>query len=338
MARVPVETASDVIINPCGALDGDWRAELGVFIFQAWLSGQETRPNVNDKNHSRLHIAVVGASSGIGAAISRALSSDGHQLYLCARRSDMLKAVAEDCPSAKWRRCDMSKEVEAAEFAAWVGQETDKIDVLINCAATIGPIGPLWQVGFEKWRTAIEVNLFGTFLAINNFIPLMKHHESSRIINLAGGGAFNAFPYYSAYAVSKAAVVRLTETLAVELAPMDIAVNAMAPGFVATDIHSGTLAAGPEKAGTSFYEETRRKLVDGATPIEVPVECVRFLISEEASGLTGKTISAGFDPWGSSDFRDRIAEINESDVYAMRRINPVDLPPGSLKTSLDSGK
>ena len=155
-----------------------------------------------------------------------------------------------------------------------------------------------------------------------------------KIVTFSGGGAFNSLPRYSAYAASKAAVVRLTETLADELRPRGIAVNGVAPGFVKTEIHDATLAAGPDAAGPEFFAMTQAKLADGAVPIDVPVDCVRFLLSSAARSLTGKTISANFDPWSSAVFQKHIEELGQSDLYTMRRINLVNLDEEGIVAAL----
>ena len=99
-------------------------------------------------------------------------------------------------------------------------------------------------------------------------------------------------------------------------------------------IHDATIAAGPMGAGTKHHEHTQKLLREGAVPMEVVVECVRFLLSPAAAHLTGKTISASFDPWRRPDFSEHISDINASDVYTMRRVNPDHLADGSLKTWL----
>src|SRR5262249_4714064 len=136
------------------------------------------------------------------------------------------------------------------------------------------------------------------------------------------------------YATSKAAVVRLTECLAEELRPQGIAINAVAPGMVATDIHRATLEAGPGKAGSQHHQRTRAGMAQGGGPIAGPGACGRFLLSREADGLTGKTIAANFDPWRTAEFRAHVAEITKSEVYTMRRINPSHIPDGPLKELL----
>ena len=283
-----------------------------------------------------LQIIITGASSGIGAALTHALSADGHYLYVCARRADRLAEITKDGTVGMWRTCDVSQEQDVADFIEWVTEHTRHVDALINCAAVIGPIGPVLETDSQQWLNTIAINLFGTYLMIKFVVPLMKETQHPRIISFSGGGAFNTFPNYSAYAVSKVAVVRLTENLAIELAPLGITVNAVAPGFVATEIHEETMRVGPDKAGEEYFQYTQRLLREGAVPMEVPVACVRFLLSEQAEDLTGKTISASFDPWATRVFQERIAEINQSDLYALRRINLVNLPDGPLRTVLNA--
>jgi NAD(P)-dependent dehydrogenase (short-subunit alcohol dehydrogenase family) len=182
-------------------------------------------------------------------------------------------------------------------------------------------------------------NLFGSFLTIKYFLPLLENAPAPRIINLSGGGAFSPFPNYSAYACAKAALVRLTETLAVELAPRGIAINALAPGFVATKTHETTMASGPERAGPVQFHRTARLLQQSddepaAARMEAVRQCVRALLSPAYRGLTGKTISANFDPWDSEAFRRHLNDITRSELYTMRRTNLVNLPDGYLRASL----
>lgn len=283
----------------------------------------------------RRHVVITGASSGIGAALTKSLAADGCALYVCGRTITDLDDVTRRNIIAFGHPCDVSKEAQVAAFVEKIRARTSHVDGLINCAGHFGAIGPLVDTDSREWLSALEVNLFGTYLMIKHIVPLMKSGSRSSIINFAGGGAFSPFPNYSAYAVSKAAVVRLTETLAVELAASQIAVNAVAPGFVATRIHEATLRVGPDKAGEEHFNYTQRMATQGKDAMERAVSCVQFLLSESAHGLTGKTISAGFDPWSTSAFRERIASINQSDLYTMRRINLVNLPDDALKEDLD---
>jgi NAD(P)-dependent dehydrogenase (short-subunit alcohol dehydrogenase family) len=282
---------------------------------------------------SRKSIVITGASSGIGAALTRALATDGHELFVCARRTDRLAQVVEGYRSVFHAGCDVGQELEVGSFFRQVGERTNSLDVLIHCAAILGPIGVFDEVNSDQWMAAVRTNLFGAYLVAKNAVPLMQVERRPRIILLSGGGAFDPMPRVSAYGVSKAAIVRLVETLAVELAPRNIAVNAVAPGFVATEIHQATLAAGRERAGEQ-YDKTVRLVSEWDDSMDVPIDCVRYMISEAASRLTGKTISARYDPWGEPEFDQRIDQLMASPLYTTQRTVPAHLEDRALAEPL----
>jgi NAD(P)-dependent dehydrogenase (short-subunit alcohol dehydrogenase family) len=281
-----------------------------------------------------LRVLITGASSGIGAALVESLAKDGHRLFVCARRKELLDQVTRGGSLAIGHACDVSQEAEVQRLIESIAAETPYLDAVLNCAGSVGAIGPMASTDSRTWFEAISVNLFGPYLVNKHALRLLAGSPRPRIINFAGGGAFSPFKNYSAYATSKAAIVRLTECLAAELAEDGIAVNAVAPGFVATGWHDATLAAGADQAGGLHYNRTKAILEGQGVPISVPVDCVRFLLSDDALGLTGKTISANFDPWRTEAFRLRIQDIARSDLYTMRRVNIVNLPPGLLRSAL----
>lgn len=281
-----------------------------------------------------LRIAIMGASSGIGAALARELAGDGHHIYICARRVERLSAVASQSDSIRAYVCDVSSESDLASFVAKLQADTKALDVVINCAGGFGEIGAIDQTDTDRWWRTIEVNLKGTYLIIKHLLPLLTKGNVPRIINLAGGGAFSPFPNFSAYACSKAAVIRLTECLAEELFPRGVRINGLAPGFIATEMHQATIAAGEERVGRMQFQRTKAILEQGPGPMEKVVSCVRRLISPELDELTGKTLSANFDPWQTEAFEELVSDITRSDLYTMRRINVVNLPDGRLRTTL----
>lgn len=280
-------------------------------------------------------ILVAGASAGIGAALVRALAGDGHRVFACARRLDRLREVTEQDRLAASTRCDVGEEADVRALVEWLRAQTDALDAAILCAGAFGPIGPFEATDSDGWLATLRANVFGTYLVAKHALPLLERGQRPRILTFSGGGAFGTFPRYSAYATSKAAVVRLTECLADELRPRGIAVNAVAPGMVATEIHEATLRAGAGLAGGVHFDRTRAVLeAGGGVPMSVPVDCVRFLLSEAADGLTGKTIAANFDPWREERFRALVKAIAASDVYTLRRINPAHLGDDPLKERL----
>jgi NAD(P)-dependent dehydrogenase (short-subunit alcohol dehydrogenase family) len=153
-------------------------------------------------------------------------------------------------------------------------------------------------------------------------VARFKKSRYGKIINLSGGGATNPLPNISAYAASKAAVVRLTETLAEELRSFAIDVNAIAPGALNTRLLDDVLKAGPEKVGADFYARAIKQLQEGGVPLELGAALCLYLASAESDGVTGKLLSAKWDPWAS--LHARKSELDSSDIYTLRRIVPED--------------
>jgi NAD(P)-dependent dehydrogenase (short-subunit alcohol dehydrogenase family) len=267
---------------------------------------------------TRKSIAITGASSGFGAAFARALADDGHDLFICARRLDRLADIAAGCSAIYYARCDVSREADVRRFFREIRERTPSLDAVIHCAAILGPLGTFDAVKSEEWLAAITTNLFGTYVLAKHALPLLLPEKRPRILVLSGGGAFDPMPNVSAYGVAKAAIVRFVETLAVELKPRNVAVNALAPGFAATEIHKATLAAGRERAGKHF-DKTVELISSWDRSMEVPVSCIRYMLSDAAGKLTGKTISAWYDPWGEPEFDQHIDEINDSPLYSTQR-------------------
>lgn len=280
-----------------------------------------------------LNVLITGAGSGIGEELAKSLADDGHKVIICGRTKAKLKKVALTNKNISFFKCDVSKENDIKKFVKQVKKNFNYIDVLVNNAAVFGPIGRFDLTDSKKWRETIDINLFSVYLVSKYFLPLLLSSKTKKIVNIAGGGAFSAFPNYSAYAVTKAGVVRFSENLAEELKDLGVTVNCVSPGFVNTDLHKATLFAGEKLAGKQ-YQITKEKMTKGAIPIDVPIKCIKFLISENSNGLTGKSISASFDKWDNPLFKDLISEINDSDLYTQKRINIDNLTDQNLKNKL----
>lgn len=276
---------------------------------------------MNDKS---LNILITGGGSGIGAAITKELSKENNKIIICGRRENKLKEIASNNKNIYFKKCDVSDEKSVLELLDFVKNRFNYLDVIINCAGIFGAINRFDKTDSLLWKKTFEINAFGTYLICKHFLNLLIKSDTKKIINFSGGGAFSPFPNYSAYAVSKASVVRFSENLACELKNLGVQINCIAPGFIATELHKESLNAG-EKAAGEQYDMTVKKLKNGSVPIETPVNCVKFLLSNKSNGLTGKTISATFDKWNSNNFQKSINKINESDLYTLRRINLINL-------------
>ena len=166
---------------------------------------------------------ITGANRGLGEAIARAFAREGAGLVLAARDGVLLKQVAADLSTGakqkvEWVSADVCEAAGIDAIRDRALETFGRVDILVNNAGVYGPIGPFEEVDWQEWSQALNVNLFGTFAMSRAIVPIMKRQGYGKIINLSGGGATAPLPRFTAYAASKAAVVRLTETIAEELA------------------------------------------------------------------------------------------------------------------------
>jgi NAD(P)-dependent dehydrogenase (short-subunit alcohol dehydrogenase family) len=268
---------------------------------------------------------VTGAGGGIGRAISVALARQGSSLVLVDSRKseieDARRELAAIAPKTEAFETDVTSETEVKSVVGSALRTFGTIDILVNCAGIYGPIGFVTDVDSEKWLETIHINLYGTFLFIKTVLPVMIRNKKGKIINMSGGGAVSPFPRFSAYSASKAAVVRLTETLAEEVKEYNIDINAIAPGAVNTRMLDEALAAG-EAAGKDFMARAIKQKQEGGVPPDKVAELAVFLASPESGGLSGKLISLLWDKW--KEIPQHLGDVMSSDVYAMRRIIPED--------------
>jgi NAD(P)-dependent dehydrogenase (short-subunit alcohol dehydrogenase family) len=184
-----------------------------------------------------------------------------------------------------------------------------------------GPKGAIEDADWSQWTRAIEINLFGSVLPARALIPHFTARGYGKVVQLSGGGATGPLPGLSAYAASKAAVVRFAETLAEELREHRVDVNAIAPGALNTRMLDEVLSAGAERVGEDFYRRAIEQQKSGGVPLRKGAELAVFLGSPASDGITGKLLSAVWDPW--ADLPEHLVEL-ESDVYTLRRIVPGD--------------
>jgi NAD(P)-dependent dehydrogenase (short-subunit alcohol dehydrogenase family) len=259
---------------------------------------------------------------GIGFDVAKKCTEEGAQLIIVSRhRDDLENAIKMVNATAKkhiYYAIDVSQQDKVKNMAADIEKNTNFIDGLVNCAGIYGPIGKTDEINPLEFTNAININLLGTFYMCYYFIPLLKKSRRGKIVNYSGGGAANAFPNYAAYAVSKTGIVRFSENLALEFKNDDIDINAIAPGFVITRLHQETLKAG-KKAGEEFFKKTIDQINKGGIPSDMAVKLTVFLLSSNSDGITGKFISAPWDPWQDEKFQAKLK--NDEDFATLRRID-----------------
>lgn len=273
---------------------------------------------------------VVGAGRGIGEAIALRFAAEGAKLILAARTASELKAITDIVKAkggtAHFLVTDVTVSSEVASLVQKSIELHGRIDILVNAAGVYGPIGRAWEVDASEWANTFSANLFGPFLLCQSVVPHMIRTGGGKIVNFSGGGATSPLCRFSAYGVSKAALVRLTETLAEEVKEFNIQVNAIAPGAVDTRLQDSVLAAG-ERAGDLLHRIRRlRETGEGGTQREVPAELAVFLASEASLNLTGRLISAPNDKWESWT-EERIEQVMSQPWFTLRRMDPYTLRP-----------
>ena len=213
---------------------------------------------------------------------------------------------------------DISKDKEVSSVVASTLEQLGTCHILVNNAGIYGPKGNLEDVDWAEWIKAIEINVYGSVLMCRKLIPHFKLQRYGKVIQLSGGGATNPLPKISAYAVSKAAIVRFSETLAEEVRGYGIDINALAPGALNTRMLEEILMAGPEVVGKDFYERSLSQKESGGASMDRAAELALFLASSHSDGITGKLISAVWDNW--EVWPNHISELDRTDAFTLRRI------------------
>ncbi len=273
---------------------------------------------------------ITGANQGLGRAIAEHFVRAGASVLLTARGEELLQQTATELTrfathtgqKVLTRVADVSKPGDCRATADMARAELPDPCVLVNNAGVYGPFGLIEDNDWNEWMKAVEVNLFGTVLMCQALLPHMRAAKYGKIVNLSGGGATAPLPRISAYAASKAAVVRFTETLAEETRGAGIDVNAVAPGALNTRLMDDLIAAGPDKVGAAFYEKMTRTRDSGGTPLVKGAELCLFLASADSDGISGRLLSAVWDDWANLPAcREQLAT---GDIYTLRRITPED--------------
>lgn len=271
---------------------------------------------------------ITGANRGLGLEIARAYLRAGAAVFLSARDGNRLEgevhALRGEHSGAEigFAPGDVSREEDVKLVVAEALRRFPNLNILVNNAGVYGPIGPLESIDWSAWTEALAINLYGSVLMIRSLLPHFKAKRYGKIVQLSGGGATKPMPRFSAYAASKAAVVRLVETVADEARPFNIDANSIAPGAVNTGMLDEVLQAGPEIAGAQYYEQSvKQKETGGASPSEGAALAV-FLASAASDGITGRLISALWDRY--DEWPARWDEIAATDAYTLRRITGRD--------------
>ncbi|MGE5303450.1 MAG: SDR family NAD(P)-dependent oxidoreductase [Alphaproteobacteria bacterium] len=232
-------------------------------------------------------IVVTGGAGGIGSEICRCLAADGLKVVVADYAKEAAEQVAADIRQAKGDaiavQVDVGSKDSVAEMMKQALAKYGQVDILFNGAGVMTRM-PVVELPEEEWDRVLRINLKGTFLCSQAAAKHMIPKKRGCIINIASGRGVAGQARSAHYAASKAGVIAFTKSLAVELAPDDIPVNAICPG--ATDTPMSRAGATPEEFKK---REAVPPLMDGLTRKEEIVGLIRYLLSDAARYVTGQT-------------------------------------------------
>jgi len=232
---------------------------------------------------------VTGASKGIGRAIAGAYAREGASVVLASRSMDLLETSAREIKQAGGEALAVSVDIRNVESINDLVKKTvdqyGRLDLLVNNAGiTMG--GPSEDLAPEAWRTALETDLFGVFFASQAAARIMMPQGGGGIINISSINGILAAPRRAAYCASKAAVNELTKVLAIEWADRKIRVNAIAPGYVRTELVQDVI----DKGAISLDAILRRTPQGRIGEVEDIAGLAVYLASDESSYMTGSVV------------------------------------------------
>jgi NAD(P)-dependent dehydrogenase (short-subunit alcohol dehydrogenase family) len=235
---------------------------------------------------------VTGGTRGIGAAIVRLFSEEGAAVWFCGRRpepgEELERELREAGREVTFARCDVSREADVSGLVGAVVERHGRLDVVVSNAG-IGPSATVERTTLELWREVLDANVTSMFLVAKHAIPALRRSGGGSIVNLGSTYGVVGAAGSTAYAVSKAAAISFSRSLALEVAADRIRVNALCPGATETPMHQEWLAAQPDPEVSRRELLGRHPLGRLSTPAE-QAQAALFLASDESQFVTGHAL------------------------------------------------
>jgi NADP-dependent 3-hydroxy acid dehydrogenase YdfG len=232
-------------------------------------------------------VVLTGASRGIGAAAAEALAWEGAALLLLARSAEAIAALAarlrRDGAQVEAVACDVAEYGQVAAAVTRANEVFGRVDVLINNAGVIEPIGPLATADPRAWTHATDINFKGVFNGMRAVLPGMRAQHSGVIVNLGSGAAHNPLEGWSHYCAAKAATHMLTRCAHLENRGRGIRVFSLSPGTVATDMQRAVKASGINPVSQMDFASH--------APPEAPARALVWLCTDDAADFAGQEVS-----------------------------------------------
>lgn len=258
-------------------------------------------------NKDQLVLITAGAS-GIGKVLATGFLQAGYQVHICDVDADALKRAKQDAPELGTSLTDVSDPEQVREMFAEVRERHGALKVLINNAGIAGPTAPVESISTVDWQKTLAVDLDGPFFCCREAVPLMRKSEGASIINISSNAGLFGFPNRLPYTVSKWALIGMTKTLAMELGPGGIRVNAICPGSVAGERIDRVIERDARQQGASVEQIKRQYTRQSSMRCFVEPEDVAamalFLASPAGARISGQAIGVDGHTEGLSNFQD----------------------------------
>jgi NAD(P)-dependent dehydrogenase (short-subunit alcohol dehydrogenase family) len=241
-----------------------------------------------------MRVLVTAGASGIGAAIAAAFAETGADIHVCDIDDAVLAAFKKRFPSSEVTHADVADETQVVALFETQRSRFDGLDVLINCAGIAGPTAGVDKVTAEDWSRTIAVNLTGQFLCLRHAVPMLRESKHANIVCISSVGGRLGFPWRTPYAATKWGVVGIVKSLAIELGPENIRVNAVLPGAVEGPRIDAVISARAKREGVEESELrkeylSRISLRRMVTADDVALTCL-FLCSPAGQNISGQAI------------------------------------------------
>ena len=248
-----------------------------------------------NKKQTPLRVLVTAGASGIGRVIAESFAKSGAHLHICDIAEAAVNDIKKSCPDWGVSHCDVSDENQVLQLFEEVETSLGGLDVLINNAGIAGPTAGVEHISAAAWRRTVDINLNGQFYCANSAVPLLKRSKNASIICISSVAGRLGYAYRTPYAATKWAIIGLTKSLAIELGPSGIRVNALLPGIVAGPRIERVISDRAQKIGVT-YGDMEQEYIDKislrrmVTAQDVANQAV-FLCSPGGLNISGQSIS-----------------------------------------------
>ena len=243
----------------------------------------------------QLRVLVTAGAGGIGRVIAESFAQKGARLHICDIADAALDEVKKTHPTWGVSHCDVSQPDQVARLFEEVGAKLGGLDVLINNAGIAGPTGGVEEIAADDWRRTVDINLNGQFYCANRAVPMLKKSQNASIICISSVAGRLGYAYRTPYAATKWAIIGLSKSLAIELGPSGIRVNALLPGIVEGPRIEKVISDRAQALGVA-YDDMEQEYINKVslrrmvTAQDVANQAV-FLCSSAGMNISGQSIS-----------------------------------------------